>query len=78
MKTKLTKRVENGFEWSIMISGYDVFECEDTLVSFLNEAGCKTYLNKKGEVIACCATDNVVNFMHKAEKLYNKFNSELM
>lgn len=72
MKTKLTiKRNDGmGYEWSNLISGYDVFECEDTLVQFLNKAGCKTYLNKNGEVVACCSADNIRNFMHKAEKLY--------
>lgn len=77
MKTKLTtKRYDGrGYEWSNLISGYDIFETEDTLVSFLNEAGCKTYLNKYGEVIACCKAENVTGYMKKAERLYNKINS---
>lgn len=76
MKTKLTTKRNDGigYEWSNLICGYDCFESEDSLVSFLNCAGCKTYFNKKGEVIICCKHDKVITFMHKAEELYNKEN----
>lgn len=74
MKTKLTTKRNDGigYEWSNLISGYDVFESEDILISFLNEVGCKTYQNKKGEVITCCKASKITDFMHKAEELYNK------
>ena len=76
MKTKLTTKRNDGmgYEWSNLISGYDVFETEDTLVSYLNEAGCKTYQNQKGEVVACCKSCKINHFMNIAEKLYNKAN----
>ena len=78
MKTKLTTKRNDrrGHEWAPLISGYECFETEDTLVSFLNEAGCKTYLNKKGEVIACIKSSEITDFMHKAEELYNEANSD--
>lgn len=78
MKTKLTTKRNDklGFEWSNLISGYDVFESEDILVSYLNAAGCNTYFNKKGEVIACCKSSEITDFMHKAEDLYNENNSD--
>lgn len=74
MKTKLTTKRSDGrgYEWSILISGHDAFETEDTLVSYLNEAGCKTYFNKRNEVIACCSSKNVTRYINKAEMLYNK------
>ena len=76
MKIKLTTKRNDGLgqEWSNLITGYDCFESEETLVSFLNEAGCKTHLNKKGEVIASCKAENVTDFMKKAEELYNESN----
>jgi hypothetical protein len=77
MRTKLTTKRNDGrgHEWNILISGYDCFESEDALVSFLNEAGCKTYLNARQEVIACCKAKEITDFMHKAEELYNEANS---
>ena len=80
MKIKLTTKRNDcrGHNWSNLISGYDVFENEDTLVSFLNNAGCKTYQNKKGEVVACCKSSEITDFMHKAEKLYNEANTNII
>lgn len=74
MKTKLTTKRNDGrgYEWDILIQGYDIFETEETLVSWLNAAGCRTYLNKKGEVVAFCGPSKITAFMHKAEKLYNE------
>ena len=72
MKLKLTTKTPNGCEWGYYVQGYDCFETEETLISFLNKAGCKTYQNKKGEVVACCGNSNIAMFLHKAEKLYLK------
>ncbi len=77
MKTKLSQKRPDGsgHEWNSVLCGYDVFTSSDTVVDYLNAACCKTYLNKAGEIIACCKLEQVPVFLNKAEKLYIEANS---